>query len=316
MTKERTGAIILAAGKSDYMEGLKPMLKVGQTTMIQREIDTLRQAEITPIVVVTGYKAEDLERHIAHRGAICVRNNRYETSEMFGSICMGLRCIQKKVDRVLLFPADIPLVSAETIGRVLHASGSIALPVFQGKRGHPVMLKKAVFSHILSYKGENGLRGAMEEWEEGVTLVELKDQGVLLDTNTQKDYESLLQYEKESRNQVTLGFRTEVALCREEDCIDKNTADFLEAVEKTGSMLGACELQKLSYSKGWKMVKKAEDQLGFPFLSRQSGGKKGGFSTLTEEGKDFLLRYRRMERIILEAAQKAFEEIFQKKEEK
>ena len=50
----RTGAIILAAGKSKYMDELKPMLRLGQTTMIQREIDTLRTAGLSPIVVVTG----------------------------------------------------------------------------------------------------------------------------------------------------------------------------------------------------------------------------------------------------------------------
>ena len=106
MADGKTGAIILAAGRSAHMEELKPMLRMGQTTMIQREIDTIRQAGISPIVVVTGYQADVLERHISHRGAVCIRNKRYETSQMYGSICMGLRHIQKKADRVLLFPAD------------------------------------------------------------------------------------------------------------------------------------------------------------------------------------------------------------------
>lgn len=60
MAEKRTGAVILAAGRSAHMEGLKPMMKLGRTTMIQKEIDTLRQAGITPIVVVTGYQAEEL----------------------------------------------------------------------------------------------------------------------------------------------------------------------------------------------------------------------------------------------------------------
>ena len=91
MADGKTGAIILAAGRSAHMEELKPMLRMGQTTMIQREIDTIRQAGISPIVVVTGYQADVLERHISHRGAVCIRNKRYETSQMYGSICMGLR---------------------------------------------------------------------------------------------------------------------------------------------------------------------------------------------------------------------------------
>ena len=150
MADGKTGAIILAAGRSAHMEELKPMLRMGQTTMIQREIDTIRQAGISPIVVVTGYQADVLERHISHRGAVCIRNKRYETSQMYGSICMGLRHIQKKADRVLLFPADVPMITADTIEKMAQAPGSMAVPVCQGKKGHPVMLSKdATMSSLL-----------------------------------------------------------------------------------------------------------------------------------------------------------------------
>ena len=53
-------------------------------------------------------------------------------------------------------------------------------------------------------------------------------------------------------------------------------------------MLGACQIRDISYSKGWKMLKIAEAQLGIQFLERQTGGSKGGFSVLTPEGKAFL----------------------------
>ena len=172
MADGKTGAIILAAGRSAHMEELKPMLRMGQTTMIQREIDTIRQAGISPIVVVTGYQADVLERHISHRGAVCIRNKRYETSQMYGSICMGLRHIQKKADRVLLFPADVPMITADTIEKMAQAPGSMAVPVCQGKKGHPVMLSKEVFGHILTYRGGKGLRGAMDAWGEGVREID------------------------------------------------------------------------------------------------------------------------------------------------
>ena len=58
------------------------------------------------------------------------------------------------------------------------------------------MLSKEVFGHILTYRGGKGLRGAMDAWGEGVREIEVEDPGVLLDTNTKMDYESLLAYEK------------------------------------------------------------------------------------------------------------------------
>ena len=57
-------------------------------------------------------------------------------------------------------------------------------------------------------------------------------------------------------------------------------------------MLSACQVQGISYSKAWKMVKLAEEQLGLTFLERQTGGSGGGSSSLTEEGRQFIARYR------------------------
>ena len=310
MAEGKTGAIILAAGRSAHMEELKPMLKMGQTTMIQREIDTIRQAGISPIVVVTGYQAEELERHISHRGAVCVRNKRYETSQMYGSICMGLRHIQKKADRVLLFPADVPMIAPSTILKMSEATGSLAVPVYQGRKGHPVMLSREVFGHILTYRGKMGLRGAMDAWKEGVQEIEVEDPGILLDANTKVDYESVLQYEKERRKEGELSFQMNLSLSREEECFNALTARFLKSVESVGSMLGACQAQEISYSKGWKMIKTAEAQLGIQFLERQPGGSKGGFSVLTPEGKAFLEKFRQMEKTVQIAAEEAFEAIF------
>ena len=200
-------------------------------------------------------------------------------------------------------------------GEMAQAPGSMAVPVCQGKKGHPVMLSKEVFGHILTYRGGKGLRGAMDAWGEGVREIEVEDPGVLLDTNTKMDYESLLAYEKDRQKRGELAFRASISLSREEECFSALTADFLEAVAESGSMLGACQIRDISYSKGWKMLKIAEAQLGIQFLERQTGGSKGGFSVLTPEGKVFLEKFRRMEAAVQAAAEAAFEKIFLEPEE-
>lgn len=310
MGEKGTGAIILAAGKSNHIDDLRPMMKVGQTTMIQREIDTLRQADISPIVVVTGYQAEVLEKHISHRGAVVIRNKRYRTSQMFDSICQGLRYIQKKVDRVLLFPSDIPMVSVETVLKMKETEAEVAIPVFEGQTGHPVMLDRSVIPAILEYKGERGLRGAMEACGKEVVLVEITDRGVVMDTNTAEDYEDLLEYAQAHQRKTELSCRISVMLKKETDCFGQDTAGFLEAIRERGSMLSACQSSGISYSKGWKMIKQAEDQLGIRFITRQTGGKRGGSSTLTKEGEAFLEQFRLLEEQICRYAKEAFAQTF------
>lgn len=311
MTEKRTGAVILAAGKSEYIEELKPLMKLGKTTMIQKEIDTLRQAGVTPIVVVTGYQAEELERHIAHRGAVCVRNKKYETSQMFDSICLGLKRIGKKTEQVLLFPADVPMISVNTIRQMKESDADLAVPAYQGQSGHPVLLSREIIPSILSYHGDRGLKGAMEASGREIRCIELDDPGVLMNTNTEEDYADLLRYETDSREQTQLTFTLQAKLCRPEECFDAGTAVFLQAVEKYGSMLSACQHQGISYSKAWKMVKLAEEQLGVTFLKRQTGGSGGGSSLMTEEGRQFIARYCLFEEKLQAAAEGIFEEIFE-----
>ena len=59
----------------------------------------------------------------------------------------------------------------------------------------------------------------------------------------------------------------------------------LKAIEKTGSLMAATELLGLTYRRTWGDLKKIEEQLGFQLLDKSRGGKDGGTSSLTPEGK-------------------------------
>ena len=58
------------------------------------------------------------------------------------------------------------------------------------------------------------------------------------------------------------------------------------------------------------MIKALEEAVGYPFLIRRTGGADGGNSLLTEEGQEFLLRYRAMEKEIKAAAEESFAKYF------
>ena len=65
----------------------------------------------------------------------------------------------------------------------------------------------------------------------------------------------------------------------------------LEQVEQTGSLRCAAASMEMAYSKALKLVKQAEEALGFPLTQRSVGGRDGGGSTLTPEGREFLHKY-------------------------
>jgi len=65
----------------------------------------------------------------------------------------------------------------------------------------------------------------------------------------------------------------------------------LRCVEKTGSLRAAAMEMEMAYSKASKLLKQAESNLGFPLTTRNAGGKDGGGSRLTPEGKQWLRQY-------------------------
>ena len=65
----------------------------------------------------------------------------------------------------------------------------------------------------------------------------------------------------------------------------------LRCVEKTGSLRSAAMEMEMAYSKASKLLKQAENNLGFSLTTRSAGGKDGGGSKLTPEGKRWLQQY-------------------------
>lgn len=191
----KTGAVILAAGRSSRMGGFKPMLKIGSITVIRRVIQTMRQAGADPVVLVTGRQAELLESHVSDLGVFCLYNPLYASTQMLDSIKIGLRYLQGKCDRILLTPVDVPLFSAETARKLLvDCQAAVAAPLCNGRKGHPLMLSAEIVPFIEGYDGPGGLAGALGASGCPMNLVETEDEGVLLDIDTPDDYEKLLKY--------------------------------------------------------------------------------------------------------------------------
>lgn len=82
--------------------------------------------------------------------------------------------------------------------------------------------------------------------------------------------------------------------CGDKPFFGPGVYDLLTLVGKTGSLQDACHNMNMSYSKGSRMVKEAERQLGFPLTQRWAGGSGGGGSRLTEEGEGLLENYQKM----------------------
>ncbi len=87
-------------------------------------------------------------------------------------------------------------------------------------------------------------------------------------------------------------------------------ARLLRGIEEKGSLRAAALSMEMAYTKALALIKNAENALGFSLLIRSTGGKSGGGSKLTEEGKEWLERYDAYRNACLQVNHKLYLEFF------
>ena len=302
-----TAALIVAAGMSSRMGDFKPLLNIGSISIAQRVVATFQQAGVEKIVMVTGYNAVMLERHLAGNGVVFLRNENYETTQMFDSVCIGLSYLRDKCGRVLFTPVDIPLFTADTVHRLLETDAPLACPAVDGETGHPTLIGASLFDRILSDSGDQGLRGALNRCGAEPTLIPVEDRGILHDADTPEDYKALLRYHNEQLVRPVLN----VELAREKVFFDSRTAMLLRLIDETRSVRQACQRIQMSYSSGWNVIRTLEGQLNRTLILRSQGGAGGGKSSLTADGSLLLARYEAYSEALREKAGELFDEYFE-----
>lgn len=199
----RIGAVIVAGGLSSRMKDFKPLLPMGNTTMIENVINNFQSLEISDIVVVTGYKSAEIEKKLSNYNVSFVMNEQYEKTHMFDSVCMGLKALATRVDMAFLSPADSPFVQQFTLKKMIKEieKGKLCLiqPSFDGKNGHPLLLTKKAFSIVLKHDGTMGLQGAIAKMGHDLLNIPFADPGIILDADTTYDYLKLVEYSENKK---------------------------------------------------------------------------------------------------------------------
>ena len=189
---KRTGAVIAAAGLSSRMGAFKPLLPFGEFSVAGHLVAMLKAEHADPIVVVTGFRGEELERELADSGVLLIRNEHYETSEMMDSLRLGFGAIAELCDQILVMPVDVPAVTGATVRRVMECDSPIVRTKSMDRYGHPVKLDREMVKLAMAYQGDDGLRGFLKGQKELVRDVVVYDEGSFTDADTREEYRRLL----------------------------------------------------------------------------------------------------------------------------
>ena len=184
-------AILLAAGESNRMGQPKQLMPFGQITIVERTIDNLLNSAVSETIVVLGYKDEEIRKTIAGKPVKLAMNPDYQQG-MSTSIIAGLKQVDKRARAVLIALGDQPFVNSQTITSLVEAfianNRGILIPVYQGRRGNPVIFAIEYKGELLNLKGDVGGREIIELHPDDVLEVAVNCEGVLLDIDTMENY--------------------------------------------------------------------------------------------------------------------------------
>ena len=119
------------------MKQFKPLLPLGDSTIIEKTINLFLNSGVYHITVVIGYRANDLKTVLDSIGVKWVYNQNYQQG-MYSSVVAGVSSLPAHRSGFFLLPADMPLVKKETIEEMLRVYNSteydIIYPTHKGRR--------------------------------------------------------------------------------------------------------------------------------------------------------------------------------------
>lgn len=184
-------AVVLAAGSASRFGGGKLLADFRGAPLLHGALAAAQAAAPGAITVVTGADAEMV--------AACVRDFDPEirmvhaadhADGMAASLRAGIASLAPHIEGAFVFLGDMPRVPHGVLAPMAKAvteGAMAAAPVFDGHRGNPVVLARALFGEVVALRGDMGARPILQALGARLVLVEAPDDGVLFDVDERGD---------------------------------------------------------------------------------------------------------------------------------
>ncbi len=187
-------AILLAAGKSKRMIGENKLTKsLNGIPLINHSIDNILFSSIDELIIVLGYQKEIIEKLITKNEKIKFIFNKDYESGMASSIKIGLNSLSKKTEAFFICLADMPMIKSSIYNQMIKARNQkdILIPICNKQKGNPVLFNKSMKKTLMNINGDIGAKKVLEQNEDKIFNLEINDQGIFKNFDTQKDFNSL-----------------------------------------------------------------------------------------------------------------------------
>jgi molybdenum cofactor cytidylyltransferase len=188
-------AVILSGGASSRMGSPKALLPFQGRPFLEHLLEVTAHREIGVRRVVLGAHAEPIAKAIDLKSDEIVINADWEKGQL-SSIQAALRSLPPGTDGIVLCLIDHPLISSALVQDLIEqfhkTKKPIVLPLYEGRRGHPVIFSAALYDELLRAPLETGARAVVWAHQTEIEEVRTNEEGCVLNLNDPETLNSAL----------------------------------------------------------------------------------------------------------------------------
>ncbi len=192
----RIASIVLAAGLSSRMgEANKLLHEINGTPLVRKTAETALSSKASSVFVVTGHEEDKVAIALEGLDVKLVHNDDFK-SGLASSLKTGIDAVGAGFDAVIVMLGDMPLVGPEIVNKLIAAfdpdeNRSICVPVYEGKRGNPVLWGAQYFEEFSALTGDIGAKYFLSQYSEAVCEVAIDSDNILADFDTPESLKRL-----------------------------------------------------------------------------------------------------------------------------
>lgn len=179
-------AIVLAAGKSTRMGRQKMLMPWGDTTVLGKVVQTLRNSEVKEIILVAN---PEVSARLTDCGLRIALNS---TGEMLTSLQLGLQALNPSAQAALICLGDQPQMEERSVRAVceafLNGKPNLVAPSYRMRRGHPWLAARPLWEEILQMRPPETPRDFLNRHADEIEYVEAGTPSIFADLDTPEDY--------------------------------------------------------------------------------------------------------------------------------
>ena len=179
-------AVILSGGASRRMGSPKALLAYQGRPFLEHLVDVTKHPRIAVRRIVLGADAGPIAKEVSLAADEVVINKDWEKGQL-SSIHAALRSLPADTDGMLLCLIDHPLISSGLIDELIEAFYSsqkpIVIPLYEGRRGHPIIFSAALYDELLQAPMETGARAVVWAHPHDIAEIPTSEEGCVLNLN-------------------------------------------------------------------------------------------------------------------------------------